>query len=53
MPKPIDLEAKVSRLRTFVRREKRLPSYREMLPLFGYRSKNAVHGIPHTSAVWS
>ena len=45
MPRPIDLESKVDRLRAFVRRENRLPSYREMLPLFGYRSKNAVHGI--------
>jgi len=36
---------KVARLREFVRRERRMPGYREMLDLFGYRSKNAVFGL--------
>lgn len=45
MPRHIDLIAKVEILRGFLRREKRLPSYREMLPMFGYRSKNAIHGV--------
>ena len=45
MPKSVDLQEKVGRLRAFVQRESRLPSYREMLPLLGYRSKNAVHGL--------
>lgn len=41
----VNLDEKISPLRTFVRRERRLPSYREMLGLFGYRSTNAVHGM--------
>lgn len=45
MPRSFDLGEKVNRLRAFVRRENRLPSYREMLPLLGYRSKNAAHGL--------
>ena len=45
MPRVVNLNEKVNRLRAFVRRENRLPSYQEMLPLMGYRSKNAVHGL--------
>lgn len=45
MPRPVDIGEKINHLRAFVRRENRLPSYSEMLPLFGYRSKNAVHGL--------
>ncbi len=36
---------RVRELRAFVRREHRMPSYREMMNLFGYRSKNGVHGM--------
>jgi repressor LexA len=45
MPRVLDLKEKAAQLRTFVLREKRLPGYNEMLTLFGYRSKNAVHGL--------
>lgn len=45
MPRTLDLGDKVTRLRLFLRQERRLPSYREMLGLFGYRSKNAVFGL--------
>jgi len=45
MPKTIDLQKKIRPLRRFVRTEGRAPSYREMLTLFEYRSKNAVHGL--------
>ena len=45
MPRKTDIQSKVSRLREFVIREKRMPGYNEMLRLFGYRSKNAVHGL--------
>ena len=45
MPRVLDLKEKAAQLRTFVLREKRLTGYNEMLTLFGYRSKNAVHGL--------
>jgi repressor LexA len=45
MPKNINLQQKVALLRQFFRLEGRPPSYAEMLTLFGYRSKNAVHGL--------
>jgi repressor LexA len=45
MPRPLDLHEKVAQLRQFIHDAKRLPTYREMLPLLGYRSKNAVHGF--------
>jgi SOS regulatory protein LexA len=45
MPRTVDLAEKVQRLREFYAREKRLPSYSEMLRLFNYRSKNAVFGL--------
>ena len=45
MPRTINLQQKVALLRQFFRREGRAPSYAEMLALFGYRSKNAVHGL--------
>jgi len=47
MPRKTDLAEKIARLRGFHRAEKRLPSYREMLKLFGYNSKNAVFGLVH------
>lgn len=43
MPRDIKLKEKIKKLRQFYRQEKRAPSYREMLELFEYRSKNAVH----------
>ena len=45
MPRTCDVDAKLRALRDFVRRERRMPGYREMLRLFGYRSKNAVFGL--------
>ncbi len=45
MTRTLNLSLKAALLRQFFRREGRLPSYAEMLPLFGYRSKNAVHGL--------
>ena len=45
MPRKTDLQDKVRRFREFYRQEGRVPGYAEMLRLFGYRSKNAVHGL--------
>jgi len=45
MPRKTDIQEKVSQLRAFLAREKRMPGYNEMLTLFGYRSKNAVFGL--------
>lgn len=45
MPRRTDIRAKVERLRAFFAKEKRMPGYNEMLKLFDYRSKNAVHGL--------
>lgn len=45
MPRDMRIKEKVQKLREFYRRERRMPSYSEMLELFGYRSKNAVHGL--------
>lgn len=45
MPRTLELKEKIQELRLFLRRERRLPSYREMLGLFGYRSTNAVAGL--------
>jgi SOS regulatory protein LexA len=45
MPRKLDVGEKVGRLRQFLRRERRMPGYAEMLEIFGYRSKNAVHGL--------
>ena len=45
MPRTCDVDTKLKALRDFVRRERRMPGYREMLRLFGYRSKNAVFGL--------
>ncbi|MDA0989995.1 MAG: transcriptional repressor LexA [Verrucomicrobia bacterium] len=45
MPRTIDLQDKVQRLRAFYARERRAPGYNEMLKLFRYRSKNAVYGL--------
>lgn len=45
MPRKINIGEKIARLRRFVRQEHRMPGYREMMELFGYRSKNAVFGL--------
>lgn len=45
MSRTRDLKSKIIDLRAFCRREGRMPGYAEMLTLFGYRSKNAVHGL--------
>jgi repressor LexA len=45
MPRKTDINEKANRLRAFLQREKRMPGYNEMLKIFGYRSKNAVHGL--------
>lgn len=45
MPRTLDLGEKIARLRLFLRQERRLPTYREMLKLFDYGSTNAVFGL--------
>lgn len=45
MPRTMNLNEKVGKLRQFHRLEGRVPGYAEMLKLFGYRSKNAVYGL--------
>jgi SOS regulatory protein LexA len=48
MPRRTDINDKVTKLRAFFIREQRMPGYNEMLKLFNYRSKNAVHGLLET-----
>jgi SOS regulatory protein LexA len=45
MPRVMDIKGHVAKIRDFLHRENRLPSYAEMMDLFGYRSKNAVFGV--------
>jgi SOS regulatory protein LexA len=45
MSRRTDIPDKVSRLRSFYLTERRTPGYNEMLSIFEYRSKNAVHGL--------
>ena len=45
MPRKTDLKAKIAALRAFCRNENRMPGYTEMLKIFDYRSKNAVHAL--------
>lgn len=45
MPRHLDIQSKVEALRGFFLKQKRMPGYNEMLKLFRYRSKNAVHGL--------
>lgn len=45
MPKKLGFAEKVRRLRDFFRRQRRVPGYSEMMSIFDYRSKNAVHGL--------
>ncbi len=45
MPRKTNIQEKVSALRVFFARERRVPGYNEMLDVFGYRSKNAVFGL--------
>lgn len=42
-----DLGTKLRKIRRFMRMENRMPSYSEMLELFDYKSKNAVHMVVH------
>ncbi len=41
----MNMEEQVEKLRDFQRRQYRPPSYSEMMDMFGYRSKNAVHRV--------
>ena len=41
----MNFDERVAALRKFHQCERRLPGYKEMLELFGYRSKNAVHKL--------
>ncbi len=43
MPYAKPPQDRIQRLRAFCLEHKRMPAYSEMLDLFGYRSKNAVH----------
>ena len=45
MGRVVNIEKKAHALREFFLNQHRLPGYNEMLQLFGYRSKNAVHGL--------
>ena len=45
MPRKMQIQEKIEALRRFYRQEGRAPGYAEMLALFKYRSKNAVHGL--------
>jgi SOS regulatory protein LexA len=45
MPRRMDLVLRVGQLREFYEAEGREPSYAEMLRIFKYKSKNAVHGV--------
>ena len=45
MPRVMDVEGAVKKLRRFLRQEGRVPGYAEMMKLFDYRSKNAVFGV--------
>ena len=42
MPRTMNFADRVRKLRAFVRRERRLPGYAEMLKLFSLRSKNTI-----------
>ncbi len=45
MPRKINIQEKVQRLREFYQRENRVPGYAEMMDIFEYRSKNAVFAL--------
>ncbi|HOW98108.1 MAG TPA: LexA family transcriptional regulator [Kiritimatiellia bacterium] len=45
MSREMHIQEKIEALRRFHRQEGRAPGYAEMLALFKYRSKNAVHGL--------
>jgi SOS regulatory protein LexA len=44
MPRVMDVTGHVAKLRSFWHRERRMPSYTELLRLFDYQSKNSVSG---------
>ncbi len=45
MPRVMDIREHVRKLRSFLEKEGHFPSYRQMLGLFNYHSKNAVFGV--------
>ena len=45
MPRTLDVQKKIVQLRRFLLTEGRVPGYKEMLAIFGYRSKNAVYEL--------
>lgn len=45
MPRKTNIPEKIRSLRNFYRAENRMPGYTEMLQIFGYKSKNAVHRL--------
>lgn len=45
MPRVMDIGNHVRKLRNFIKEEGHFPSYREMMRLFDYSSKNAVFGV--------
>ena len=45
MPRGLEFEEKVRRLKEFLSVERRMPGYVEMQQMFEYRSKNAVYGF--------
>lgn len=45
MPRDMKLNEKIEKMRAFYRIEKRVPTYTEMLEMFGYKSKNSVFGV--------
>jgi len=45
MPRDMKIREKIEKLRSFYRSEKRVPTYKEMLGLFDYKSKNSVFGL--------
>jgi len=45
MARTLNLQKKIAQLRQFFLTESRAPGYKEMLVIFGYRSKNAVYEL--------
>ena len=45
MPRDMKIKEKIEKMRAFYRSEKRVPTYKEMLDIFGYKSKNSVFGL--------
>ncbi len=45
MPRDMKIGEKIGIMRNFYRAEKRVPTYNEMLRMFGYKSKNSVFAV--------